>query len=368
MLAINQDSINYNNNTSILTSPIFLNIKSPEPQIISNFQQINIFISLNKQMPILETISIQPKKLKIKKKKKKIIKKSLITKKQIIINKIIKERKINAIYISSFIKSKLNKIKKIKENLILYIISLRYENAVKIQSYFRMSKVRKHFIEMFFNSSFIFYYSLNTKILVNVINKFNYFNNFEVFVNIYENSKNNNQIKRNIKMKYCPYLKLFYFNVGTQQRIIRPIYKIKFSYNEKLIIDTRYPIELNENGDSFNLLYKDMFVSRIKKPRHFIYKYNEECQKKLRKINSDDSLLSNASIIMEQIYNNEIINSCSKIINFKNGSNRNVNKKSILKKENNNSKKSDLLKFSENNKKVSFNKIIIIDNINKKIL
>ena len=370
MIKVEKDS---NAKKEMLTknsSPLLIKVASPE-QKITNFQEINIFISYNKEVSILGTINIHPKKIK-KNPKKKTTKKNSLIKKQILLERIINQRKQSAIYLSSFFKGKLIKINLIKENIIMNIMSYRCEAAIKIQSFYRMRKVHNHFDVMFFKSSFIFYYSLNSKILLNTIDKFNFFENFEVFVYIYENlntnkNKNNNQIKCKIKMKYCPYLNLYYFGISTQKRIIRPIYTVKFSYNDKLITDTRYPIELNENGDSFNLITKEMFVSRIKKSNYFIYKNKDDTQKKFKRSNSDDSIVSNTSLIMEQISNGDTINYFfSKIpMNAVNKiNNKNVKKKSIIKKGNKKEKKWDSFDCV---KKVSFNKVIIMDSLDKKI-
>ena len=369
MIKVKKDSNKKNKVLTKNTSPLFINITSPE-QKIPNFQQINIFISYIKEVSILGAINIKPKKIK-KNTKKKTTKKKSIIKKQILLNRILNQRKQSAVYLSSFFKSKLIKINLIKENLIMNLMSYRCEEAIKLQSFYRMRKVRKHFVEMLFKSSFVFYYSLNSKILLNIIDKFNFFDSFEVFVNIYENSnknknKNINQIKCKIKMKYCPYLNLYYFCIGTQKRILRPVYKVKFSYNDKLITDTRYPIELNENGGSFNLITKEMFLSRIKKSNYFIYKNKDECQKKLKRSNSDDSIVSNPSIIMEQIANGDTINYCfAKIQNNTSNKNncKNIKTKSILKAGNKKDKKCDSF---DGIKKVSFNKIIIMDSLNYK--
>ncbi len=82
----------------------------------------------------------------------------------LLLTQILHQRKAAAIYISSFLKSKVDKIKVIKKSLIIHLIQMRKKSCVKIQSTFRMFLVFSHFKKIFSESKFIFFYDFNANL------------------------------------------------------------------------------------------------------------------------------------------------------------------------------------------------------------
>ena len=82
----------------------------------------------------------------------------------LLLTQILHQRKAAAFFISSFLKSKVDKIKVIKKSLIIHLIQMRKKSCVKIQSTFRMFLVFSHFKKIFSESKFIFFYDFNANL------------------------------------------------------------------------------------------------------------------------------------------------------------------------------------------------------------
>lgn len=261
-----------------------------------DFKRINIHLAYKKNYPIQVLYKFK-KKLSTQKKSKSV-NSEINNKKKLVIKAFILQRKEKAKYISNYLRKKFDEIYLAQEKLINRIIKARNDSAIKIQSYIRMRIVRKHFKDMLFSSSFVFFYTLNENLLNNLIDNFNFLDNFVLFAHIYHNDK----YKYRIEMKYSPYLCCYYFCLSNQTRMIHPLYKVRFSYNNNFVIDTRYPLELDGKGKSFNIITRNMFYKRIKRPNFFVQINSDEIPKLIKKSNSDDSIITNTpSSITEEI-------------------------------------------------------------------
>ena len=78
-------------------------------------------------------------------------------KENLLLSQIINQRKINAVKISSFLKSKLIIIKKKRERVINYIIQKRRMCIITIQKNLRRYFVWKHFRKILYSSKFVFF-------------------------------------------------------------------------------------------------------------------------------------------------------------------------------------------------------------------
>ena len=291
-----------------------------------NFNEINekINYSFSQQLNCKEI-----KKIKYNEKEKKEIK-------DYILFKILKQRKNEAKKISNFLKRKLQIIKIKKEILIREIIEKRKILISKIQSHIKGFLVRKS-INSLFNCEKVFFYYLSKN-----LQKFNNYENNVISENIIKcKIFNKGTQSKEINCKYCKYLKCFYLPLSSL-RVIKRIYRVNFIINNNAIIDPRYEIDVDNKGNFYNLIHKNM-IYRFKNNNFIKEDFNSkfwesifEIKKRNKRLNSFDSLsLTNSNI------SNEIINE---------NENNKAQIKPILKKTN-----SRKLNCTRTKRKVSFN-------------
>ena len=168
-------------------------------------------------------------------------------KENLLLSQIINQRKINAVKISSFLKSKLIIIKKKRERVINYIIQKRRMCIITIQKNLRRYFVWKHFRKILYSSKFVFFYSIDGNL------KRKFFNG--------NGLKTLNMKILNIKTKevyytleYSKYLDLYYLPIPIKGPIKKRLF-VNFLFNQQCIIDPRYEVGCNEKGEYCNIIY-----------------------------------------------------------------------------------------------------------------
>lgn len=179
--------------------------------------------------------------------------------------------------------------------LINHIIKKRKKFCIAIQSYFRMFMIKKHFSQIFKDTKFIFFYDFNN--------------------HLFHQYKTNKDISKQLKIKiflskgeqfittfsYSKYLNLFYIKLKPKIGVIKKKFKVNFYLNDTCIIDPRYHVEASSTGEYYNIITHQS-IYRHKKNKIF----NNKKTEKIRRSNSQDSSLSSASNIMEQIFETNI--------------------------------------------------------------
>ncbi len=272
-----------------------------------------------------------------------------------LLNNILNQRKKSAIKISNFIKSKIDLIKIKKQFLIQKIIDNKIKLIIKIQKHIRGFLIKKS-INKILNCEYVLFYRLSKELIDKLnhknINKSNKNINKQnivqckIFSRPFENKK--------YSFIYCKFLNCYYLPL-INIRILKRKYKINFIINNQTIIDSRYQVDIDNKGNFYNIIMKNM-IFRFKKGEKEIIEYQEkkywesifEIKTKIKRTNSYDSLsISNSNISNENytpIYESEMSNKC--------------NLKPILK---NSLKKIESFEDKKENKKrkVSFNTKII---------
>lgn len=212
-------------------------------------------------------------------------------KENLLLSNIINQRKINAVKISSFLKSKLIIIKKKRERVINFILKKRLEYIITMQKNIRRYIVWKHFKKILYTCKFVFFYSIDGSLK-------------KKFFNV--NGLKTLNIKiLNIKTKevlytleYSKYLDVYFLPIPIKGPLKKRLF-VNFIFNQQCIIDPRYEVGCNEKGEYCNIiyhssLYRTNFFSRFKSvdvtPR---YKYWENIFKmkntKKKNYNGDSS-------------------------------------------------------------------------------
>ena len=270
-------------------------------------------------------------------------------------NNILNQRKKSAIKIANFIKSKVDIIKIKKQFLIQKIIDNKINLIIKIQKHIRGFLIKKS-INNILNCEYVLFYRLSKEL----IEKLNYKNLNDSYNNM--NKQNIVQCKifstpfdnKKYTFIYCKFLNCYYLPL-INIRILKRKYKINFIINNQTIIDSRYQVDIDNKGNFYNIIMKNM-IFRFKKGIKEMIEYQEkkywesifEIKKKIKRTNSYDSLsISNSNISNENytpIYESEMSNKS--------------NLKPILK---NSLKKIESFgdKKEINKRKVSFNKKIV---------
>ena len=261
--------------------------------------------------------------------------------KSLLLSHILHQRKSAAVFISSFLKSKLNKIRFMRKSLTIHLIQMRKKSCVKIQSTFRMFIVYNHFKKIFTESKFIFFYDFNSNLFTQFYNNNPYMSN-QLKIKIYY-SKGEQYYKT---FSYSRYLNLYYIKIKPKIGVIKKKFKVNFFINETCIVDPRYQVEAHSNGEYYNIITNKDIFRKVKKGNEFIHK----AEIKMRRSNSQDSSLSNTSNIMDQIFN------CDTKVEKRYYSDMgNIDEmKPILKKRNRNSTNSSEIRRVSFNKKVEF--------------
>ena len=264
----------------------------------------------------------------------------------LLLTQILHQRKAAAIYISSFLKSKVDKIKVIKKSLIIHLIKMRKKSCVKIQSTFRMFLVFSHFKKIFSESKFIFFYDFNANLFHQFKNNNPYMQNqlkIKIFI-----SKGEQYFRT---FSYSKYLNLYYIKIKPKIGVIKKRFKVNFYINDTCIVDPRYHVEAHSNGEYYNIITNRDIFRKVKKENEFFKKcIYHKAEIKMRRSNSQDSSLSNTSNIMEQIFN------CDTKVEKRYSSDMAYMEemKPILKKRNKNEKNSTEIRRVSFNKKVEF--------------
>ena len=303
--------------------------------------RLHIFISsYNKSQLFLYEKTITPK-LKRNNKNSKFYKMQSQLNKSLLLSQIIHQRKAAAVFISSFLKSKLNKIRLMRKSLIIHLIQMRKKSCVKIQSTFRMFIVYNHFKKIFTESKFIFFYDFNSNLFAQFQNNNPYTPN-QLKIKIYF-SKGEQYSKT---FSYSKYLNLYYIKIKPKIGVIKKKFKVNFFINKTCIVDPRYHVEAHSNGEYYNIITNKDIFRKTKKGNELIRK----AEIKMRRSNSQDSSLSNTSNIMDQIFN------CDTKVEKKYHSDMACmdEMKPILKKRNRNVKNLSEIRRVSFNKKVEF--------------
>lgn len=192
------------------------------------------------------------------------------------INTILAQRKKNAVKISSFLKRKFLVIKTKKSILIQKVISKRRILIVKLQSNIKSFLVRK-IIKDILNSKYVFFYRVCPTLISKLNVSENFYENENKFLKISKDNIQNIKCQiykslknmETIKFIYCRLLNIYYLPLK-KFRIIKKQYKVNFIVNDQKIIDSRYYLDIDNKGNYYNIISKDM-IYRFKKD-------NIECQ------------------------------------------------------------------------------------------
>lgn len=308
--------------------------------------RLHIYVSShNKSQIFLYEKSITPKLKLTNKKSTNFVMQSQLNR-SLLLTQILHQRKAAAVFISSFLKSKLDKIRLMKKSLIIHLMQMRKKSCVKIQSTFRMFIIYNHFKKIFTESKFIFFYDFNANLFHQFQSSNPYMTNqlkIKLFI-----SKGEQYFKT---FSYSKYLNLYYIKIKPKIGVIKKRFKVNFYIHETCIVDPRYHVEAHSNGEYYNIITNKDIFRKIKKDNEFIRKYvNHRTEAKIRRSNSQDSSLSNTSNIMDQIFN------CDTKVEKRYSSDMAYMEemKPILKKRNKNSKNSSEIRRVSFNKKVEF--------------
>ena len=264
--------------------------------------------------------------------------KELRIRKLLLLTKLIKQRKNSAIKIQSHIRKFLiyKKIKKffaIKE-----LIEKRKKNIILIQNHFKTFLIHKHFKNLLENEALFFY-----KFPIDLIDKLCLISNSEKLKEMYTQNKLNLSMqlkspKINFNFEYSKYLDCYYIPIK-KIKLFKKHILINFQVNGEKILDPRYSIINDTNGNFYNIITSNM-IYRKNKEKSFVKNkfFNDDKQwEKLfilktrkRSFSFDASSISSKTDISKEL-NKNLDNQNN--INYNNNNNKKENKQihSILK-------------------------------------
>ena len=275
--------------------------------------------------------------------------------------KILQQRKICAIKISSFVKRKLEQITNKKKFILNYILKKRKYHVTKVQSILRGYFIRKH-LKNLFKSDFVFFYYMTPETLKQLYSPIiNPSTTPDMKLKIYSRTYKGKEIS----FSYSKYLDTYYLPL-MKKGIIKRQYRVNFIVNEHIIIDPRYEVGSDEKGNFYNIILKKMLYNtknRTKKisPQKKYWENIFKIKAMRRHSNSCDSI----SISNTDISNNDPLTGCSfgdqfnvtyRSNNIKNGLNE-FNIKPILKKNITKSESSEI-RLKNKAHKVSFSNYV----------
>lgn len=284
----------------------------------------------------------------------------VLKRKKFFIQFILKKRFLYGKKIQNFFSNFSLQVRVKKKLLIEKIIFERKKNAILIQKFYKMHLCRKHFKQLLQNEA-LFFYNF----------PFNSDNNKNWIPN---ESKKNNSVelqltkpKGKVKLQYSKYLDQFYLSIK-KAKVFRKKIKVNFIINGYKIIDSRYDVGNHSSGNFYNIIYSSMIYKKLKqrspkvefknKKNHFsgwenFFSLTNASKHKCRKLSFEtNSSISDQTDISRELNGNLNFqnNYISKIIGINGGKKKSILKKGDLHKNQTKSKVST--------KKVSFNEMV----------
>ena len=246
--------------------------------------------------------------------------KEIKTKRFILLKKLIEQRKKSSIKIQSVIRKYLLH-KKFKKFLFLKeLIEKRLKSIILIQRQFKTFLSYKHFKKLLENEALFFY-----KFPIDLIDKLCLVTNSEKLKEMYYNNKLNLSMeikshKINLNFKYSKYLDSYYIPIK-KIKLFKKQILINFKINNEKILDPRYSILNDSNGNFYNIITPKM-IYRKNKDKSFIQKNNDDktweklfiLKNRKRSFSFDASSISSKTDISKELNKNYQQNNYS---NFK---------------------------------------------------
>ncbi len=266
------------------------------------------------------------------------LEKNLRIRKVLLLTKLLKQRQISAIKIQSHIRKFLI-YKQIKKYFVIKeLIEKRKKNIILIQNHFRTFLIHKHFKNLLKNEALFFY-----KFPIDLIDKLCLISNSEKLKEMYIKNKLNLSMqlkseKIDLQFEYSKYLDCYYIPIK-KIKLFKKHILINFQVNGEKILDPRYSIINDTNGNFYNIITSNM-IYRKNKEKNFVKNqfFNDDKQwEKLfilktrkRSFSFDASSISSKTDISKEL-NKNLENQNN--INYNNNSNKKENKQihSILK-------------------------------------
>ena len=180
----------------------------------------------------------------------------------ILLQYILNQRKINYQKIALWWKTQLNKLKTKKAKVLTNILQQRNHCASIIQRNVRSYLSHKQFKLILASTKYIFFYSLDTSVCTKYFTKTN--NKMQLrIINAKTRGKD-----ITLPLQFCKSLNQYYLPITLKGPLKRKI-SVNFIINDQCIIDPRYDVECNEQGEYYNIvyhsyLYKAPFYKRDK--------------------------------------------------------------------------------------------------------
>ena len=266
------------------------------------------------------------------------LEKNLRIRKLLLLTKLLKQRQISAIKIQSHIRKFLI-YKQIKKYFVIKeLIEKRKRNIILIQNHFKTFLIHKHFKNLLENEALFFY-----KFPIDLIDKLCLISNSEKLKEMYFKNKLNLSMqlkspKINFNFEYSKYLDCYYIPIK-KIKLFKKHILINFQVNGEKILDPRYSIINDTNGNFYNIITSNM-IYRKNKEKNFVKNqfFNDDKQwEKLfilktrkRNFSFDASSISSKTDISKEL-NKNLDNQNN--INYNNNNNKKENKQihSILK-------------------------------------
>ena len=237
-----------------------------------------------------------------------------------LIKKILTERKKYIIKIQTHIRRFLIYKKYKKFMIIKYLLEKRNKFIKLIQSHFKTFLTHKHFKKLLENEALFFY-----KFPIDLIDKLCLVTNSEKLKEMYYNNKLNLSMeikshKINLNFKYSKYLDSYYIPIK-KIKLFKKQILINFKINNEKILDPRYSILNDSNGNFYNIITPKM-IYRKNKDKSFIQKNNDDktweklfiLKNRKRSFSFDASSISSKTDISKELNKNYQQNNYS---NFK---------------------------------------------------
>ena len=266
------------------------------------------------------------------------LEKELRIRKILLLSKLLKQRQNSSIKIQSHIRKFLI-YKQIKKYFVIKeLIEKRKRNIILIQNHFKTFLIHKHFKNLLENEALFFY-----KFPIDLIDKLCLISNSEKLKEMYFKNKLNLSMqlkspKINFNFEYSKYLDCYYIPIK-KIKLFKKHILINFQVNGEKILDPRYSIINDTNGNFYNIITSNM-IYRKNKEKSFVKNkfFNDDKQwEKLfilktrkRSFSFDASSISSKTDISKEL-NKNLDNQNN--INYNNNNNKKENKQihSILK-------------------------------------